>query len=709
MSTPSRPTACQWRSQIPLALALLTAIGVSLSNRAVADEPKARRPKPEPLSFSDAGRDISKAAGTVGDVLPESVPGLVLALAFSPDGKLLALGGENPSVALRDAATNKTKAVLTAHTAPVTCLAFAPDGMTLATGGHDRSVKLWEVAKGAERLTLVGHSSWVNAVAFAPDGKTIASAGQEGTIKLWDTADGRALATLDGPDGPVRAVAFAPDGATLAVASGRVVTIWDVATRELRGVWKGHRGAVRALVFSADGRTLASAGEDHVVRLWDVAEGKPRASIAGHSDQVLALAFSPGGQGLATAGYDGSIKVWETAAEPREPISAAQGQAEGFTALAFDPKTGKLASAAYDHTVRLRTPQIVPARLRLTLPRQSGPVAHGSFSPDGKRFATADPEDFSIRLWDAVSWTETGRLAGHTSNVNDIQFSRDGGRVLTVANDSRLLLWDAHAQTIVAELNDRTPGSPAALAPDGKSVVIGGESLTVVIWDVAKDTRRPLLPSTPGVKERLLLSPDGTTLLVVSRAPNNNTQRFVKLYDVADGRQRGAVVLAGVAMVQARFSADGKTVAAATAPANGGPAQTIAFWDTKSLAEWGKLTGLSFVVESFSVSPDGRFFATGDGQGMATFWDFATRTRRASLKAHPGTLYHTGFSPDGRSAVTVGSAANRIGDVRVWDLNPDAFAAPQNELLPYMLSAGLQLFPEIRAAAKNDAASGSSK
>ena len=144
MITPPRPLPR--RRRIASALAALTvAVGMMLSAAGTLAQGPASRS--EPLSLPQNGKDITKAAGPVGSVLPEGEPALVLALAFSPDGSTLALAGENPSVALRDAATNRTKAVLTAHTAPVAGLAFSPDSATLATCGYDRSIKLWDLLR----------------------------------------------------------------------------------------------------------------------------------------------------------------------------------------------------------------------------------------------------------------------------------------------------------------------------------------------------------------------------------------------------------------------------------------------------------------------------------------------------------------------------------------------------------------------------------
>ena len=169
---------------------------------------------PEPASFRPgpvwrAEKKPGKTAGG-GDKASSGVRGVVLTLAYSPDGMTLASAGDDATVLLREVATGGVLGRLEGHRDVVACMAFSPDGKTLATGSYDRTVKLWDVASRRVRTTLIGHTNWVFSVAFSADGKVLASAGHDKMVRVWDVVTGRETATLAGHSGSVRAVAFAP-------------------------------------------------------------------------------------------------------------------------------------------------------------------------------------------------------------------------------------------------------------------------------------------------------------------------------------------------------------------------------------------------------------------------------------------------------------------------------------------------------------------
>ena len=229
------------------------------------------------------------------------------AVAFSPDGRLLASAGGDKTVRVWRAATGAPVHKLTGHKSGVSGVAFSPDGCLLASAGDDKTVRVWEAATGAPLRTLTGHAGWVLGVAFSGDGRLLASAAEDGTVRVWEAATGAPLRTLTGHADQVYGVVFSPDGSTLASAGNdHTVRVWEDATGSAVRVrtLTGHTGWVSAVAFSPDGRQVASGGSDGTVRVWEAATGAPLRTLTGHAGWVLGVAFNRDGSLIASAGRD---------------------------------------------------------------------------------------------------------------------------------------------------------------------------------------------------------------------------------------------------------------------------------------------------------------------------------------------------------------------------------------------------------------------
>ena len=187
-------------------------------------------------------------------------------VAFSPDGELLATAGGH--VKLWEV-SNQTEIATLQHNGYVLALAFSPNGQLLAAGDAEGTVKIWDVQKRQAIAQLEGDTTRVDSVTFAPDGRTLASAGYQGQIKLWAVANWEPLGTLQNR-GTVYTVDFSLDGKALASTGHEAVSLWSVESGEKIASLTGHTGWVRGAAFSPDGATLASGGDDRTIRIQNI-------------------------------------------------------------------------------------------------------------------------------------------------------------------------------------------------------------------------------------------------------------------------------------------------------------------------------------------------------------------------------------------------------------------------------------------------------
>lgn len=296
------------------------------------------------------------------------------AVAFSPDGTLIASGSFDRKIRVWDLASGQVRRELNHGGNPVlpggvASLSFSPDGRALASGSGSH-MKLWNLLTGKERWEKKSLGSY-RCVACSPDNKCVANGTFGGPVNVWDINDGKPLHHLKKIFGlelgtesgihsssqAMNSIAFAPDGKTLVSARNRELKLLKSPSTELVKEAGEHSagilGAAASVAFSPDGKTLASGYQstgNSKVTLWDAQTLQQRA-VNTEGNGVLSVAFSPDSNVLATGSMDGGVRLYEVSSGR---LLRSLIPHEGYVQSVVFSKDGQfLASGSYDSTVRI--------------------------------------------------------------------------------------------------------------------------------------------------------------------------------------------------------------------------------------------------------------------------------------------------------------------------------------------------------------------
>jgi WD40 repeat protein/class 3 adenylate cyclase/tRNA A-37 threonylcarbamoyl transferase component Bud32 len=642
------------------------------------------------LLLAQAGRELDDSLATRGYLLSALVrrPAAIgvmqldgdplLALALSPDGRMLAAGDDNGTVVLLDAHTRgRIGGPLPVNLLDVGSLEFSPNGKLLAVAGRvgeapdDQRVKLVDVATRKVVRTIdvrpfpfdpAGFGVIVN-VRFV-DGRTVlvsispdAPKGLPPYLRRYEARTGRALGPgvrigggpsnpaptvpsrrdrllLTRPDKtfvvdtatlrvrrriPVGGIGFSPglssDGQRAAVGGeDGSVAILDLRTGERRTLKGRHEDLVRALAFSADGRTLVTTAGDGRVLVWDLRTGEVRETLTGHTGAVNTLTLSDDGRTLYTAGLDGRIIAWDLAGDRR---------------LARQFRGGG---------------------------RISGYPPPLAISPSGRTVAAGLPGG-GVRLHDALTLRRLRDLPGIENRpVSAVEFSPDGRSIAVTGLAGTLELRDAGTgRRMRPPLQLGAAAQAMAFSPDGGRLAVANVQGNLRLLDVGSGRVRQTAQLV-GFPAHVSYDPGGRILAIGLAEIGTELRdgRSLKLVARLPGGDEGWWV---------RFSPDGRLLAVVS------PHYTQ-LWDVAKRRRLGPpLRGHEGLVFTAEFSPDGRTLATSGSDGSVILWDVRSRRTLGKLPGRLGQISGR-FTPNGRRLFVL----HELGGAQRWDVSPDAWS-----------------------------------
>lgn len=296
---------------------------------------------------------------TAGSHILLSYPGHasgVTAVAWAPNGKYIASGGNDHTIRIWNAKTGADLLILHGLSGGVPAISWSPDSMHIASttagpsvsGGppaSENAVRVWNVTTGKPIYTYHGHSSGITDVAWSPKGERIASSSTDYTVQIWDATTGKHPLIYRTYPWYVWTVAWSPDSKRLASGGpDGTIQIWDAVTGQTFHAYRGHSSGVEDVAWSPDGKYIASASDDSTVRIWNSDTGKLAYIYRGHTSYVHTLAWSPGGHSIASGSNDKTMQVWDSGTG--RTIYTYHSYSGGVTAVTWSPDGHSIASGS---------------------------------------------------------------------------------------------------------------------------------------------------------------------------------------------------------------------------------------------------------------------------------------------------------------------------------------------------------------------------
>ncbi|XHR83374.1 MAG: hypothetical protein ACFKPT_03090 [Gloeotrichia echinulata GP01] len=480
-------------------------------------------------------------------ILQEDERDTLTTLAFSPDGQLIASGGnfgvlylwrtDGTKIPLSDTEGKEIEQGQLGENALI-AIDFSHNGNIFATGTGEGKIRLWN-QNGKVLRTIEAHKDAIWGVSFSPDGETLASVSTDTTVKIWKT-DGTLLTTLNGHKDMVRAVCFSSDGQILASASNDGnVRLWKPNGTKLKCLDDHHTGSVYTVRYNPKQPMIATTSGQGQLILWSQDGRLLRNWEKGHNGTITALDFSPNGRMFVTAAGDREVKLWRLDDDDKDQQNFCPHNLGNHTGANHLPTVFGVSFSSDNQTILLGNGsqdgkgyvELCDSESKLCriIAQYDYQVFAVCFSSDGQMFALGKA-DGGVELWrkEEDEFRFLINLNQHDNVVLAVCFSPDGKFLATGSADKTVKLWQIDKILNNASTTSVTPTNIPAhtdgvtavrFSPNSDLIATASYDKTVKLWNLDGTFKKTLHGHNDQVNA-LDFSPDGQ---ILASASNDKT------------------------------------------------------------------------------------------------------------------------------------------------------------------------------------------
>lgn len=424
--------------------------------------------------------------GTLTALTPSEGPKPITALAFSPQGSVLAAGFEDGTVALWNLQTRDAPPrTFRPHRNRVTVIAFSPPPNTvLITGGAEETLYAWDVASTKKIRTYPTLGNQVTALDFTLLGDLMIGGTAAGDLLIWDPNSGVLGQRIsEYHKGPFHRVDIQPTGnQTLTTGADGRLTVFDIASRSVVFVDDAYGANVQSAAFHPRGHLLVLGTASGRVDIWNPQTRERLYALEAHQAPITSMAFSQDGQYLGTVDLDGRVFVWDTNAWTQVFYRFYGPGVIPVRDLTFAPDNTFLAGVAWTN---LYIWDMEEEKNKFVIPEDLVPLQSLALHPSGNPLALGT-EDGRVLVWDYMRWEFQATLTGANGPLLGLQYDAQGGNLLGLTKQE-VLLWRRGS-----EPQARYPlpfeAQDMQLLPDGRLLIVGAG------WGILDTTSGTLTP-----------------------------------------------------------------------------------------------------------------------------------------------------------------------------------------------------------------------